>query len=107
VAAIAGANEVTIEMLLGHASPKMWRRYAGVVPPAVEEAVQKKEAHFFGEAVKTEIADQGGSVSSSSNGQGNAGEEAAEASAWSLSRLACACATLTWYGPAGRGPERY
>lgn len=72
-------DEVTIEMLLGHASPKMWRRYAGVVPPAVEEDVQKIEAHFFGEAVKTETTDQGGSASS--NGQGNSGEGAADASA--------------------------
>lgn len=47
-AAVAGVGEVTIEMLLGHASPKMWRRYAGVVPPAVEEAIQKIEQHFFG-----------------------------------------------------------
>jgi integrase len=46
-AAIAGVSEVTVEMLLGHSNNKVWRRYAGVVPPAVEDAVKEIEAHFF------------------------------------------------------------
>jgi len=58
-AAVAGASEVTIEMLLGHASPKMWRRYAGVVPPAVEDAIRKIEEHFFGVAGPQEAAQDG------------------------------------------------
>jgi integrase len=58
-AMVAGASEVTIEMLLGHASPKMWRRYAGVVPPAVEDAIRKIEEHFFGVPASRPAAQDG------------------------------------------------